>query len=105
MGEAGHGLALGVVGGPLGEVRLPIVLVALGLADGDGHGDVEAAEELLEIGGVLSGGVDADVEVDLGVLLAQLVQSDRAGPGSRRGLGDGERLGGRPEVGPRKETR
>ena len=41
--------------GALGEVRLMVVLVALGLADGDGHGPIEAAEELLEIGGILSG--------------------------------------------------
>ncbi len=50
-GEASHGLALRIVGGALGEVRLPIILVALGLADGDGQGPVQAAEELLEIGG------------------------------------------------------
>ena len=39
-GEAGHGLALGVVGGALGEMRLLIILVAFGLADGEGHGQV-----------------------------------------------------------------
>ena len=64
-GEAGHGLALGVVGGALGEVGLLIILVALGFADGEGHGQVEAAEELLEIDGVLAGGIDADVEVSI----------------------------------------
>ena len=94
-GEAGHGLALGVVGGALGEVRLPIILVALGLADGDGHGPVEAAEELLEIGGVLAGGVDADVEVDLGMPAAQLLQAFPQGLVAGAVLGDGERLGGR----------
>ena len=65
-GEAGHGLALGVVGGALGEVGLLIVLVPLGLADGDGHRQVEAAEELLEVGGILAGGIDADVKVRWG---------------------------------------
>ena len=71
-GEAGHGLAFGVVGGAFGEVGLLIVLVAFGFADGEGHGQVEAAEELFEIGGILAGGVDADVEVGLGMLLVQL---------------------------------
>ena len=37
-GKTGHGLALGVVGGALGEVGLLVILIALGLADGDGHG-------------------------------------------------------------------
>ena len=37
-GESGHGLTLGVVSGALGEVRLVVILVALGLADGEGHG-------------------------------------------------------------------
>ena len=67
-GEAGHGLALGVVGGALGEVGLLIILVALGLADGDGHGQAEAAEELFEIDGVLASGIDADVEVGMRML-------------------------------------
>ena len=73
--EAGHGLALGVVGGALGEVCLAIILVALGLADGKGHGQIEAAEELLEIGGVLASGVDADVEMGRRMLLAQLAEA------------------------------
>src|SRR5438067_80916 len=59
-GEAGHGLALGVVGGALGEMRLLIILVALGLADREGHGQAEAAEEQFEVDGVLAGGIDAD---------------------------------------------
>ena len=84
-GEAGHGLALGVVGGALGEVGLLVILVALGLADGDGHGQVEAAEELLEIGGVLAGGIDADVEVGIGMLFDVIASVVLAGPGSRRG--------------------
>src|SRR5262249_19322138 len=83
-----------------GEVRLAIILVALGLADGDGPGPLEAAAELLEIGGVLSGGGDANGAVDLGVREAQLreplVQGLRAGAG----LGDGPGLGGGPRGGP-----
>ena len=100
-GEAGHGLALGVVGGALGEVRLLIILVALGLADGEGHGPVEAAEELLEVGGVLAGGVDADVEVDLRMLCGAIA-SRRSSQGLVAGavLDDGERLGGRSAIGP-----
>jgi hypothetical protein len=53
-GKAGHRLALGVVGGAFGEVRLLVILVAFGFADGDGHGQVEAAEELFDIDGVLA---------------------------------------------------
>ena len=94
-GEAGHGLALGVVGGAFGEVRLLIILVAFGLADGEGHGQVEAAEELFEIGGVLAGGVDADVEVGLRMLFVQLLQAFLQGLIAGAVLHDGERLGGR----------
>src|SRR5258708_30922335 len=61
-GIAGHGLALGVVGGALGEVGLLIILVALGFADGESHGQVEAAEELFEIDGILAGSIDAHVK-------------------------------------------
>ena len=99
-GEAGHGLALGVVGGAFGEVRFPIILVALGFADGEGHGQVEAAEELFEIGGVLAGGVDADVEVSLGMLFMQLLQAFLQGLIAGAVLHHGERLGGRLAIGP-----
>ena len=76
-GEASHGMALGVVGGALGEVRLAIILVALGLADGDGHGPLESAEELLEIGGVLSGGGNF-VKSGAGQILACLLWTSPA---------------------------
>ena len=99
-GEAGHGLALGVVGGAFGEVGLLIILVALGFADGEGHGQVEAAEELLEIDGVLAGGVDADVEVGLGMLCVQLLQAILQGLIAGAVLHDGQRLGGRLTIGP-----
>ena len=99
-GEAGHGLALGVVGGAFGEVGLLIVLVAFGLADGDGHGQVEAAEEVFEIGGVLAGGIDADVEVGLGMLLMQLLEAFLQGLIAGAVLHHGERLGGRLAIGP-----
>ena len=85
-GEACHGLAFGVVGGAFGEVGLLVILVAFGLADGQGQGQGQAAEEVFEIGGILAGGVDADVEVRLGMLLVQLLQAFAAGPGSRRGF-------------------
>src|SRR5262249_34561672 len=64
------------------------------------HGQIEAAEELLEVGGVLTGGVDAAVEVDEGVLEAQLLQALAQGLVAGAVLGDGERLGGGPQVGP-----
>ena len=99
-GEAGHGLALGVVGGALGEVGLLIVLVALGLADGDGHGQVEAAEEVLEVGGVLAGGVDADVEMGIGMLFMQLIEAFLQGLVAGAVLHDGQGLGGRLAIGP-----
>ena len=94
-GEAGHGLAFGVVGGAFGEVGLLIILVAFGFADGEGHGQVEAAEELLEIGGILAGGVDADVEMGLRMLLAQLAEAFLQGLVALAVLHDGEgRCGG-----------
>ena len=99
-GEAGHGLALGVVGGALGEVRLLIILVALGFADGEGHGQIEAAEELLEIDGVLASGIDADVEVGLRMLFLQLLQAFLEGLIAGAVLHDGERFGGRLTIGP-----
>jgi hypothetical protein len=50
-------------------VRLAIILVALGLADGDDSGQVEAAKELLQVERVLAGGIDANVELNAGILL------------------------------------
>ncbi len=72
-GEARHGLAFRVVGGAFGEMGLLIILVPLRLADGQGHGQLKAAKEVFEIGGVLAGGVDANVEVRLRMLLVQLL--------------------------------
>ena len=66
--EAGHGLALGVVGGALGEVGLLIILVALGLADREGHGQVQAAEKQLEVDGILAGSIDAHVKVSMWII-------------------------------------
>ena len=74
-GEARHGLAFGIVGGAFGEVSLLVILVAFGLANGQGDGQWEAAQEVFEIGRVLAGGVDADVEVCLGMLLVQLLEA------------------------------
>ena len=42
---------------------LLVILIALGLADGDGHGQIEAAKEQFEVDGVLAGGIDAHVEM------------------------------------------
>jgi hypothetical protein len=71
-----------------------IVLVALGFAHRHGHGQLEAAEKLFEIDGVLSGGIDADVEVSLGMLLVQLIESVLQGLIAGPVLGDGQGLGG-----------
>src|SRR6516162_6397350 len=65
-GKARHGLALGVVGGALGEMRLLIVLIAFWLSYGDGHRQWQATQEAFEIGSVLTGGINANVEVRLG---------------------------------------
>ena len=98
-GEACHGLAFGVVGGAFGEVRLLVVLVAFGLADGQGDGQGQAAQEVFEIGGVLAGGVDADVEVGLGMLLVQLLQTFVEGLVAGSAFEDGHGLGGGLAIG------
>jgi hypothetical protein len=52
----------------LGNALL-VILVAFGLADGEGHGQVETTEELFEIGGVLAGGIDAHMKVSIRMLV------------------------------------
>ena len=52
----------------VGKMGLLIILVALGFADRNGHGQSEAVKELFEIDGVLTGGIDAHVEVRIMVL-------------------------------------
>jgi hypothetical protein len=80
-------------------VRFLIVLVAFGLTDGQSDGQGKAAEEVFEIGRVRTGGIDADVEVRLRMLVVQLLeaflQSRIAGPAFEHG----ERLGGRLAIG------
>ena len=73
---------------------LLIILVAFGFADGEGHGQVEAAEELLEIGGILAGGVDADVEMSVWMLLVQFAEAIFQGLVALAVLHDGEWRGG-----------
>ena len=98
-GKTGHGLAFGVVGGAFGEMGLLIVFVAFGLADGQGHGQAEAAEESLEVSGILAGGVDADVEMGLGVLAMEIFQAGLEGVVAGavfldgKGFGRGEAIG------------
>jgi hypothetical protein len=71
----------------LGKWAFLIILVAFGLADGQGHGQVEAAEKMLEIDSILPGGVDTDVlQAVLQSLISGLI------------LQDGEWLGGRKSV-------
>jgi hypothetical protein len=64
-GEAGQGLTLGVVGGALGEMRLRVILVGLGLAYREGHGQLEAAEDRFAIDGVLTGCIDVHANVNM----------------------------------------
>jgi hypothetical protein len=74
-------------------MRLLIVLVAFGLADGQGHRQVEPTQEGFEVGGVLAGSVDADVEVGLRVLLLQALQAFVQGLVAGAVFQDGEGLG------------
>jgi hypothetical protein len=92
-GKASHRLTLGVVRRAFGEVGLLAILLAFGFADRDGHGQVEAAEELLEIDGILSGGIDSDMEVGQGMQVAQLIQATLEGLIAIAVLHDGERRG------------
>ena len=98
-GQARHGLALGVVGGALGEVRLLLVLSAFGLAPGDGQGQRPARQEALEIGSVRAGGIDADGEGGLGMLLVQPFEALAEILLTLLIVQDGERLGGCLPVG------
>ena len=99
-GEACHGMAFGIVAGAFGEVRFLIVLVAFGLADRQGHGQAEAAQEVFEIGGVLAGGIDADMEMGLGMFLMQLIEALLQGPIAGLVFQDGKGLGGGLAIGP-----
>ena len=63
------------------------------------HGQGEAAQEGFEIGGVLAGGVDADVEVGLGMLVMELFEPFLQGVIAGPVFQDGERLGGRLVIG------
>ena len=55
---------------------------------------------MLEIDGVLASGIDADVEVGLGMFLLQLLQAFLEGLIAGAVLHHGQRLGGRLTVGP-----
>jgi hypothetical protein len=67
-GKARHGMAFGVVGSAFGEVRFLVILVTFGFADGQGDGQSQAPEEMVEIGGILAGGVETHMEVGLRML-------------------------------------
>src|SRR5271166_5866827 len=62
-GEAGSTVAFDGIGLAFGKESFAIALVAGRLANGDGGGERQAAQEGLQVGGVLAGGIDADVEV------------------------------------------
>ena len=51
-----------------------VILVAFGLADGDGQRQIEGSQKVFEIGGVLPGGIDADVEFRVRMSFAQAPQ-------------------------------
>lgn len=78
---------------------LLVILVAFRLADGQGQGQRQASQEVFEVGGVLAGGVDADVEVGLGVLPVQRLQAFLQGLVTSPALEDGHGLGGRLAIG------
>jgi hypothetical protein len=74
---------------------LLIVLIAFWLAHGDCRRQRQATQEAFEIGSVLTGGIDADVEVCLGMLLVQQLQPFAEILVALLVLQDGERLCGR----------
>ena len=83
-----------------GEVGLLVVLVAFGFADRQGHGQGQATQELFQVAGVLAGGIDADVEVRLRMLLVQMLQALLKSLIAGLVFQDGEGLGGGLTIGP-----
>ncbi len=97
--EAGHGEAVNRIGLALGVDGLAVLAIAGRFADRDGRGIRQPAQERFEVGGVLAGGVDADVEVGLGVPLGHLLKSLLQLLVALGGLGKIKGLAGRLQVG------
>jgi hypothetical protein len=93
--EACGAVAFGGVGLVLRENCFAVVLITNGLAEGDGLGEGEVVEKGLEVGGVLAGDVEADVEMGGGEAL--LHGEEKLEEALVAGVGFGE-LGGRAEV-------
>jgi len=77
-----------------------IILVAFGLADGQSHGQVQAAEKGFEIGRILAGGVDTDVKARLRMLSMEMLQTLLQGVIAGLVFQNGEGLGGRKAIRP-----
>jgi hypothetical protein len=81
-------------------VSLAVILVALVLANGNGQGQINAAEEMLEVWGVLTGSIDPDHQLGLRMLRMRQFQAFVQAVVPHAVLRDGERLGGEFTVGP-----
>ena len=67
-GEARAGQALGGISFAFVEVNLAVSLVPRRLPDGDRGVPVETVKPLQQVLGILTGGVDADVQIGAGML-------------------------------------
>ncbi len=85
-------------------MSLPVILVAFGFADGDDQPQVEAAEKQLEIDGILAGGVDANIDLGLRMLLAQVPKPILESLVPLTFLHDGKGWGGALEIGPEERN-
>ena len=99
-GEAGGGAGLDGVGLVAAEEGGAVVLVALGVAAGQGQGERRAqpAEEVEEVVGVLAGGVEANDEQARAVAAGDLFEPLPELTVASGGLGELEFLGGGLEV-------
>ena len=79
-----------------------VILVAFGLADRQGDGQGQAAQEMFEIGGVRAGRIDAHMEVRPGMLLVQQLQTFVEGLVARSAFENRHGLGGGLTIGRRK---
>jgi len=71
QGEASGAIALRGVGLAFGKDGLAIVVVAGGVANGNGFGKGQGAQKRFQVRGILAGGIEADVEMDVAVSLLQ----------------------------------
>jgi hypothetical protein len=95
-GITSHGKAFRGIALPLGRMCVVIVFVALWLTDRNGHGEVvQRPQKRFEIRGILTSGINSQMDVSLGVQPMQLLQLrlqllvTAAGFSDRQGFGNG----------------